>query len=101
MKKALSILLAMGMTVGMVAGCGDTADNSSAADNSAAASTEAGTDGTQAAASAADIKVGDKNKKKQLDKVLKEYETYVDRMIEEEWLGSDEDGWEDEELPFD
>ena len=58
MKKALSILLAMGMTVGMVAGCGDTADNSSAADNSAAASTEAGTDGTQAAASAADIKVG-------------------------------------------
>ena len=45
MKKALSILLAMGMTVGMVAGCGDTADNSSAA-----ASTEAGTDGTQAAA---------------------------------------------------
>ena len=55
MKKALSILLAMGMTVGMVAGCGDTADNSSAADNSAAASTEAG---TQAAASAADIKVG-------------------------------------------
>ena len=52
MKKALSILLAMGMTVGMVAGCGDTADNSSAA-----ASTEAGTDGTQAAASAADIKV--------------------------------------------
>ena len=53
MKKALSILLAMGMTVGMVAGCGDTADNSSAA-----ASTEAGTDGTQAAASAADIKVG-------------------------------------------
>ena len=58
MKKALSILLAMGMTVGMVAGCGDTADNSSVADNSAAASTEAGTDGTQAAASAADIKVG-------------------------------------------
>ena len=58
MKKALSILLAMGMTVGMVAGCGDTADNSSAADNSAAASTEAGTDGTQVAASAADIKVG-------------------------------------------
>ena len=58
MKKTLSILLAMGMTVGMVAGCGDTADNSSAADNSAAASTEAGTDGTQAAASAADIKVG-------------------------------------------
>lgn len=58
MKKALSILLAMGMTVGMVAGCGDTADNSSTADNSAAASTEAGTDGTQAAASAADIKVG-------------------------------------------
>ena len=58
MKKALSILLAMGMTVGMVAGCGDTADNSSAADNSAAASTKAGTDGTQAAASAADIKVG-------------------------------------------
>ena len=46
MKKALSILLAMGMTVGMVAGCGDTADNSSTADNSAAASTEAGTDGT-------------------------------------------------------
>ena len=45
--------------------------------------------------------IGDKNKKKQLDKVLKEYETYVDRMIEEEWLGSDEDGWEDEELPFD
>ena len=39
MKKALSILLAMGMTVGMVAGCGDTADNSSAADNSAAALT--------------------------------------------------------------
>lgn len=32
MKKALSILLAMGMTVGMVAGCGDTADNSSVAD---------------------------------------------------------------------
>ena len=32
MKKALSILLAMGMTVGMVAGCGDTADNSSTAD---------------------------------------------------------------------
>ena len=58
MKKTLSILLAMGMTVGMVAGCGDTADNSNAADNSAAASTEAGTDGTQAAASAADIKVG-------------------------------------------
>ena len=53
MKKALSILLAMGMTVSMMAGCGDTADNSSAA-----ASTEAGTDGTQAAASAADIKVG-------------------------------------------
>ena len=45
--------------------------------------------------------IGDKTKKKQLDKVLKEYETYVDRMIEEEWLGSDEDGWEDEELPFD
>ena len=53
MKKALSVLLAMGMTVSMVAGCGDTADNSSAA-----ASTEAGTDGTQTAASAADIKVG-------------------------------------------
>ena len=46
--------------------------------------------------------IGDKNKKKQLDKVLKEYETYVDRMIEEEWLGSDEDDWiEAEELPFD
>ena len=45
--------------------------------------------------------IGDKTKKKQLDKVLKEYEVYVDRMIEEEWLGSDEDGWEDEELPFD
>lgn len=45
--------------------------------------------------------IGDKTKKKQLDKVLKEYEAYVDRMIEEEWLGSDEDGWEDEELPFD
>ena len=43
----------------------------------------------------------DKTKKKQLDKVLKEYEVYVDRMIEEEWLGSDEDDWEDEELPFD
>ena len=41
-------------------------------------------------------------KKKQLDKVLKEYEAYVDRMIEEEWLGSDEDDWfEEEELPFD
>ena len=45
--------------------------------------------------------IGDKTKKKQLDKVLKEYEAYVDRLIEEEWLGSDEDGWEDEELPFD
>ncbi len=45
--------------------------------------------------------IGDKNKKKQLDKVLKEYEAYVDKMMEEEWLGSDEDGWEDEELPFD
>ena len=45
--------------------------------------------------------IGDKTKKKQLDKVLKEYEVYVDRMIEEEWLGSDEDDWEDEELPFD
>ena len=34
--------------------------------------------------------------------MLKEYETYVDRMIEEEWLGSDEDDWiEAEELPFD
>ena len=33
--------------------------------------------------------------------MIKEYETYVDRMIEEEWLGSDEDDWEDEELPFD
>ena len=41
-------------------------------------------------------------KKKQLDKVLKEYEAYVDRLIEEEWLGSDEDDWlKDEELPFD
>ena len=45
--------------------------------------------------------IGDKTKKKQLDKVLKEYEAYVDKMMEEEWLGSDEDGWEDEELPFD
>ena len=45
--------------------------------------------------------IGDKTQKKQLDKVLKEYEAYVDRMIEEEWLGSDEDGWEDKELPFD
>ena len=46
--------------------------------------------------------IGDKTKKKQLDKVLKEYEAYVDRMIEEEWLGSDEDDWiEAEELPFD
>ena len=44
--------------------------------------------------------IGDKTKKKQLDKVLKEYEAYVDRMIEEEWLDSDEDDWEDEELPF-
>ena len=35
--------------------------------------------------------IGDKTKKKQLDKVLKE-----------EWLGSDEDDWlKDEELPFD
>ena len=43
--------------------------------------------------------IGDKTKKKQLDKVLKEYEAYVDRLIEEEWLGSD---WlKDEELPFD
>ena len=33
------------------------------------------------------------NQKEQLDKVLKEYEAYVDRMIEEEWLGSDEDDW--------
>lgn len=46
--------------------------------------------------------IGDKTKKKQLDKVLKEYEAYVDRLIEEEWLGSDEDDWlKDEELPFD
>ena len=45
--------------------------------------------------------IGDKTKKKQLDKVLKEYEAYVDKMMEEEWLGSDEDDWEDEELPFD
>lgn len=58
MKKALSVLLAMGMTVSMLAGCG--AESETSADNSAnggetAASTEAG---TQAAVSAADIKVG-------------------------------------------
>ena len=58
MKKALSILLAMGMTVGMVAGCGDTADNGSAADNSAASTESGSSAGTQTAASAADIKVG-------------------------------------------
>ena len=34
--------------------------------------------------------------------MLKEYEAYVDKMMEEEWLGSDEDDWlKDEELPFD
>ena len=58
MKKALSVLLAMGMTVSMVAGCGDTADNGSAADNSAASTESGSSAGTQTAASAADIKVG-------------------------------------------
>ena len=60
MKKALSVLLAMGLTVSMVAGCGSAADSSSTADAPAAKTTEAGTQdaGTQPSSSAADIKVG-------------------------------------------
>ena len=66
MKKALSVLLTMGLTVSMLAGCGSNgaADNASAgnaADNSAADNTVAATESSaaaEAAASAADIKVG-------------------------------------------
>ena len=66
MKKALSVLLTMGLTVSMLAGCGSngTADNTSAdnaSDNNAADSTVAATESGAAAGeakSASDIKVG-------------------------------------------
>ena len=66
MKKALSVLLTMGLTVSMLAGCGSNgaADNASAgnaADNSAADNTVAATESSAAAGeakSASDIKVG-------------------------------------------
>ena len=66
MKKALSVLLTMGLTVSMLAGCGSNgaADNASAgnaADNNAADSTVAATESGAAAGeakSASDIKVG-------------------------------------------
>ena len=66
MKKALSVLLTMGLTVSMLAGCGSngTADNTSAdnaSDNNAADSTAAATESGAAAGeakSASDIKVG-------------------------------------------
>ena len=56
MKKTLSILLAMGLTVSMFAGCGSSASENNAADKTNnETSTEAGSEG---AASASDIKVG-------------------------------------------
>ena len=58
MKKALSVLLTMGLTVSMLAGCGSNGD---AADNSAADNTVAATESSAAAGeakSASDIKVG-------------------------------------------
>ena len=66
MKKALSVLLTMGLTVSMLAGCGSNgaADNASAgnaADNSAADNTVDATESSAAAGeakSASDIKVG-------------------------------------------
>lgn len=66
MKKALSVLLTMGLTVSMLAGCGSngTADNTSAgnaSDSNAADSTVAATESgaaTGEAKSASDIKVG-------------------------------------------
>ena len=66
MKKALSVLLTMGLTVSMLAGCGSNgaADNASAgkaADNSVADNTVAATESSAAAGeakSASDIKVG-------------------------------------------
>lgn len=62
MKKALSVLLAMGLTVSMLAGCGSDGEagstGSSGAENSGAAEA-AGTEAGEAAATAAsDIKVG-------------------------------------------
>ena len=60
MKKTLSILLAMGLTVSMLAGCGSDADNGTAdTNNNAAPATEAGAETAAAGAvSASDIKVG-------------------------------------------
>lgn len=44
--------------------------------------------------------IGDKKKQKKLDKVLEEYEAYVDQCLEE-WCGDDEDDvWDDFDLPF-
>ena len=65
MKKAISVLLAMGLTVSMVAGCGSdngAASNADQTTGNQTAATEAGADNAQAEAgegiSASDIKVG-------------------------------------------
>ncbi len=60
MKKTLSVLLALGLTVSLAAGCGsDNSGNASAGDNSAAGSTEQGSSNDGGAGVAAsDVKVG-------------------------------------------
>ena len=60
MKKTLSVLLALGLTVSLAAGCGsDNSGNASAGNNSAAGSTEQGSsNGGGAGVAASDVKVG-------------------------------------------
>ncbi len=58
MKKALSVLLAMGLTVSMVAGCGSDNGTTTESTNQAAPSTEAAEQATGEGLNASDIKVG-------------------------------------------
>ncbi len=60
MKRVLGLAIAMVMVIGLFAGCGTTADNSSAAGStvSSAANAEASTDAAGAASKASTIKVG-------------------------------------------
>lgn len=45
--------------------------------------------------------IGDKKKQKKLEKILKEYEDYVDQCISQWCEGEDEDEWDlEDELPF-
>ena len=58
MKKALSVLLAMGLTVSMVAGCGSDNGTTTESTNQAAPSTETAEQATGEGLNASDIKVG-------------------------------------------